>query len=103
MDGNVKIHGTEASLSTMRRVKPMDCGSAEDDSTFLIIGGGQSRSSYVIFFNVQLKIHQRVLPSIFIHFSTTGVLRFDHRVRHSQRLCKKIDCVTSNQDFNSTT
>ena len=37
------------------------------------------------------------------HFSTTGLLRCDHWVRHSQQLYKKIDCVTSNQDFNSTT
>ena len=37
------------------------------------------------------------------HFSTTGLLRCDHWVWHSQQLCKKIDCVTSNQDFNSTT
>ena len=37
------------------------------------------------------------------HFSTTGLLRCDHRVPHSQQRCKKIDCVTSNQDFNSTT
>ena len=37
------------------------------------------------------------------HFSTTGLQCCDHCVRHSQRLCKKIDCATSNQDFNSTT
>ena len=41
--------------------------------------------------------------SIVNHFSTTGLLRCDHWVRHSQQLCKKIDCVTSNQDFNSAT
>ena len=41
MDGKVKIHGTEASLSTMRRVKQMECGSDEEDTTFLIIGGGK--------------------------------------------------------------
>ena len=41
--------------------------------------------------------------SCFSHFSTTGLLRCDHWVRHSQQLYKKIDCVTSNQDFNSTT
>ena len=34
------------------------------------------------------------IPSDFNHFSTTGLLCCDHRVRHSQRLCKKIDCVT---------
>ena len=43
------------------------------------------------------------IPSDFNHFSTTGLLRCDHWVRHSQHLCKKIDCLTSNQDFNSTT
>ena len=37
------------------------------------------------------------------HFSTTGLLCCDHRVRHSQRLYKKIHCVTSNHEFNSTT
>ena len=37
------------------------------------------------------------------HFSTTGLLRCDHWVRHSKQLCTKIDCVTSNQDFNSAT
>ena len=40
---------------------------------------------------------------LFNHFSTTALLWCDHWVRHSQRLCKKIDCVTSNQDFNGTT
>ena len=37
------------------------------------------------------------------HYSTTGLLCCDHWVRHSQHICKKIDFVTSNQDFNSTT
>ncbi|KAK2185912.1 hypothetical protein NP493_217g03019 [Ridgeia piscesae] len=39
VEGSVKIHGTEA-LSSNRRVKQMECGSPEDDRTFLLVGGG---------------------------------------------------------------
>ena len=39
----------------------------------------------------------------FNHFSTAALLCYDHWIQHSQRLCKKIDCVSPNQDFSNTT
>ena len=50
-----------------------------------------------------LHIQIMVRPTPINHFSTTSQLCGDHLVRHSQRLCKKINYVTSNHDFSSTT
>ena len=60
------------------------------------LNGAYTCYTLVLEYTLQCKVH-------FNHFSTTGLLRCDHWVRHSQRLRKKINCVTSNQDFNSTT